>query len=43
LKKDLLHVRYDPGKATPEQLVQTVGKQGFQAKIVSGPEPAGRR
>jgi hypothetical protein len=43
LDHDLLHVRYEPSKLAPEAMLQAVGKQGFQGKIVSaagkGPLP----
>jgi hypothetical protein len=38
LKKDLLHVRFDPKKVTPQLLQETVSKQGFEARLV----PAGK-
>jgi hypothetical protein len=40
LKKDLIQVRYNAEKATPEALVRAVDKEGFQAKVVSGPAAA---
>ena len=36
LKNNLLRVRYDPARLKPEQLLETVGDQGFQGKIVPG-------
>jgi copper chaperone CopZ len=34
LKKDLLHVRYDPSKVTKEQMVQAIAKLDYEGKIV---------
>ena len=34
LQHDLLHVRYDPRRVTPEAMLAVVGEQGFQGKIV---------
>jgi hypothetical protein len=34
LEKDWLHVQFDPGRVTPEELLQSVGMQGFVATIV---------
>jgi copper chaperone CopZ len=36
LENDRLHVDYDPAKLTPQELVHSVGQQGFTATIVSG-------
>jgi hypothetical protein len=33
LDNELLEVRFDPHKMTPQTLLQTVGKLGFQGKI----------
>ena len=41
LDNDLLHVRYDAAKATPAEMMKVIAKQGFEAKMVSGPAPAG--
>jgi hypothetical protein len=35
LKKDLLHVRYDPSRVTPEQMLQTIDKLGYEGKILA--------
>jgi hypothetical protein len=35
LKKNLLHVTYDPDKVTTQTLLETVAKEGFEATIVS--------
>jgi copper chaperone CopZ len=32
LKKDLLHVRYDPAKVSPEQMLQAIDKLGYEGK-----------
>jgi hypothetical protein len=34
--KDLLHIRYDPSKVTPQQMLEEVRKQGFEGTIVAG-------
>jgi hypothetical protein len=34
LAKDLLHIRYEPNKVTPEAMLETVGKQGFEGRLV---------
>lgn len=36
LEKDLLHISYDPKKVTPEGMVETVRKEGFEANVVPG-------
>ncbi|MCI0460993.1 MAG: hypothetical protein L0Z62_28940 [Gemmataceae bacterium] len=33
---DLLYITYDPKKVTPEEMLETVQKQGFQGQIVPG-------
>jgi hypothetical protein len=38
--KDDLHVRYDPDKLSPEQIVAEVRKQGFQSPVVMGTGPS---
>lgn len=35
LKKELLHVRYDPAKAGPDQMLQAIDKQAFTGKVVT--------
>ena len=35
LKKNWLHVTYDPGRVTPQKLLETVAREGFEATIVS--------
>ncbi|MBI1913729.1 MAG: heavy-metal-associated domain-containing protein [Planctomycetes bacterium] len=34
LAKNLLHIRYDPNKVTPETMLVTVGKEGFEGRVV---------
>ena len=34
LKKNLLHVTYDPNKVTTQALLETVAREGFEATIV---------
>jgi len=34
LKNNLLRVRYDPARLTPEALLKVVGDKGFQGKVV---------
>jgi hypothetical protein len=41
--KDDLHVRYDPGKLTPEQIVAEVRKLGFQPTNVPETGRSGAR
>ena len=36
--KDLLPLRYDPGRVTPERIIEEVRRQGFQATVASGPK-----
>jgi hypothetical protein len=43
LKNDLLRVRYDPGRVTPAQMLQTIDKQGYEAKEVPDSGPTGPR
>jgi len=35
LSKDTLRLRYDAKRVTPQQMLEVVGKKGFQGKIVS--------
>ena len=37
---DFIPLSYDPGKVTPEQILGTIRKQGFEATIVPGPKAA---
>jgi hypothetical protein len=34
--KDLLPLKYDPGQIRPEQIIEVIRKQGFEATIVPG-------
>jgi len=34
LQKDLLRVRYDPERLTPEQMLQVIDDHGFKGKVV---------
>ena len=34
MKKDLLHVRYDPARVTPEQMLQAIDKLGYEGKVI---------
>jgi hypothetical protein len=34
LEKNLLRIQYDPEKVTPQTMLETVGKQGFEGKII---------
>jgi hypothetical protein len=34
MKKDLLHIRYDPGRVTREQMLQAVSKLDYEGKVV---------
>jgi hypothetical protein len=36
--QDLIPLRYDPGKITPERIVEVVREQGFEGTIVSEPK-----
>jgi hypothetical protein len=36
LKKDLLHVRYDPAKVTREQMLEAIDKLGYEGHVISG-------
>jgi hypothetical protein len=35
LQKDLFHITYDAQKLTPEVMLETVAKQGFQGEVVA--------
>jgi len=30
----MLHIPYDPSKVTPERMLETVAKQGFEGRVV---------
>jgi len=34
LKKDLLRIDYDPNRVVPRAMVEEVGRQGFEGRIV---------
>jgi hypothetical protein len=34
--KDFIPLKYDPGRVTPEQIIEVIRKQGFEATIVPG-------
>ena len=34
LKKDLLHIRYDPAKVTQKQMLQAIRKLGYEGKVI---------
>jgi hypothetical protein len=34
MKKDLLHIRYDPAKVTREQMLQAIEKLGYEGKVI---------
>ena len=34
MKKDLLHVRYDPDRVTREQMLQAIDKLGYEGKVI---------
>jgi hypothetical protein len=34
MKKDLLRVRYDPAKVTPDQMLQAIDKLGYEGKVI---------
>jgi hypothetical protein len=38
VEKDLFFITYDPKKVTPAQLLEVVGKQGFEGTIRPGAE-----
>jgi hypothetical protein len=35
LEQDLLHVRYDPQRVTPETMLRVITERDFQGEIVS--------
>jgi hypothetical protein len=35
LEKDLLRIDYDSGKVTPQTMLEVIGKQKFEGKIVA--------
>jgi hypothetical protein len=45
LKKDQFRIEYNPERVTPEQMLETVRKQGFRGEVVkdaaAGPHAAG--
>jgi hypothetical protein len=42
MKKDLLHVRYDPAKVSPEQMLQLIDKLGYEGKVIPDGDAASR-
>ena len=40
MKKDLLHIRYDPAKVTREQMLKEIDKLGYEGKVISDGESA---
>jgi hypothetical protein len=34
MKKDLLHVQYDPARVTQEQMLQAIDKLDYKGKVV---------
>jgi len=42
MKKDLLHIRYDPAKVTPEQMLQAIDKLGYDGKVVPDEDAASK-
>ena len=42
MKTDLLHVRYDPAKVTPEQMLQAIDKLGYEGKVIPDGDAASR-
>jgi hypothetical protein len=34
MKKDLLHIHYDPAKVTRQQMLQEIDKLGYEGKII---------
>jgi hypothetical protein len=42
LKKDLLHVRYDPAKVTQEQMLQAIAKLDFEGKVIPDGDAASK-
>ena len=42
MKKDLLHIRYDPAKVTREQMLQEIDKLGYEGKVIPGGDAASK-
>jgi hypothetical protein len=42
MKKDLLHVRYDPAKVMPDQMLQAIDKLGYEGKVIVDGDAASR-
>ena len=40
MKKDLLHVRYDPARVTREQILQAIDKLGYEGKVIPDDDAA---
>jgi hypothetical protein len=36
--KDFIHLRYDPGKVTPERILEVIRDKGFEGTIVPAPK-----
>jgi hypothetical protein len=34
MEKDLLHIRYDPAKVTPEEMLRAIDKVGYDGKVI---------
>ena len=43
MKKDLLHIRYDPAKVTRQQMLQEIDKLGYEGKVISGGDTASKK
>jgi hypothetical protein len=41
MKKDLLHIRYDPVKVTRQQMQQAISKVGYEGKVVEDAAASG--
>jgi copper chaperone CopZ len=42
LKKDLLHIRYDPAQVTVEQMLQAIDKLGYEGKVIPDGDAASK-
>ncbi len=38
--KDVVHLRYEPGRVTPDRIVEVIRKEGFEGTIVPAPKAA---
>ena len=42
MKKDLLHIRYEPAKVTQAQMLQTIDKLDYKGKVIPDGDTASK-